>query len=412
MLGVVTPAIAAPPGAQVPVPRPPMPMARPPIATLPAAAALPAKPPAAPPKKVVRRAPPRPEPPPLPPPSLKLTITAPAPTAPAWTMRIENLDAVPVRIVADARLLSFEVTPPEGKAVRCTLPSDMRPSDDLDRGLVLPPKRAYREGLDPRMYCFGARELAALVPGATVVAHYGWPAGRRTAGPHVVSAIDGIEPKVGGTAEVVSETATLPQATSATAPGASGSAATAPSVISGATPIAGAELSPAATPSGAPQAAAGEDGDTPPKLTLSVPARIDVERPQNLSIPVKLTNAGPRAVTLLYRAQTLGFDVDGPGGPRRCRWPSDVGAPIREVFTRVGARGHASVDVLLEDLCPDETFDQAGLYTIVPRLDTRKASGKAIGMRTFDGEVQGETPLLLRVRKPASPALAARPRLE
>jgi hypothetical protein len=34
---------------------------------------------------------------------------------------------------------------------------------------VVPPGAAYVEKVDPRLYCFGEKAAAALVPGATVV---------------------------------------------------------------------------------------------------------------------------------------------------------------------------------------------------------------------------------------------------
>src|ERR1700687_1289276 len=70
----------------------------------------------------------------------------------------------------------------------------MRPGDDLDRGLVLPPGRAYVENFEPRLYCFG-KKLDALPPGAIVVARLGWT-GRGTRPPLELSSIDGVEPEV------------------------------------------------------------------------------------------------------------------------------------------------------------------------------------------------------------------------
>jgi len=50
-------------------------------------------------------------------------------------------------------------------------------------------------------------------------------------------------------------------------------------------------------------------------------------------------------------------------------------------------------------LCPEHTFDQAGLYMVRARLDTRRASGAGIGLRTFDGDVPADKATRVRVRE-------------
>ena len=88
-----------------------------------------------------------------PPANVTLAIEASSPRG-AWKMRVTNEGDVPVTIVADARLLALDVTPRSArKAVHCELPGEMRPQDDSTRPLVLPPKRAYVERFEPRLYC-------------------------------------------------------------------------------------------------------------------------------------------------------------------------------------------------------------------------------------------------------------------
>ena len=48
---------------------------------------------------------------------------------------------------------------------------------------------------------------------------------------------------------------------------------------------------------------------------------------------------------------------------------------------------------------PDETLDVAGLYTVRAGLDTRLASGKPIGLTTFDGVALATDVTLVRVRR-------------
>src|SRR5271163_1490241 len=58
-----------------------------------------------------------------------------------WTMHLSNEGAVPVVVVADARLLRLDVTARgAARARKCELPTDMRPDDDLQRPLVLAPQ--------------------------------------------------------------------------------------------------------------------------------------------------------------------------------------------------------------------------------------------------------------------------------
>src|SRR5512135_2787011 len=85
------------------------------------------------------------------PPPLVLTVTPP----PAgkgggpWRLRVANNGDVPVRIAADPRLLSLELTPKEGKPLRCVLPDDTRPTSDEGRELVVPGKRSWTVAIDP-----------------------------------------------------------------------------------------------------------------------------------------------------------------------------------------------------------------------------------------------------------------------
>ena len=328
--------------------------------------------------------------PPPPPPSVSLTIEAPAPQSP-WKMRVENTGAVPLRIVADARLLWFEITPPGAKkAVRCVLPADMRPQADLDRALVVPAKRSYSETFDPRLYCFGHAEAAALVAGAKVVAHLGFEAARaaKPVAPFEVSAIEGVEPVVGAAKDIAASPMTLPASESAAPSSASASA------------------------SPTPAKAQGDEPPFPPKLTLSVPERVNAYRPRELTIAVSVHNEGARSITLIVRPETIGFDVIAPNGAVRCKWPMSIGGTVREAYTTLHAKARATVSVLLSALCPDNTFDQGGLYVVRPRLDTRGGAAASFGLKAFDGEVIGTTTTLLRIHHGKNPPKPQRPALD
>ena len=335
------------------------------------------------------------------PPSLTLTLTTPGPDVP-WTLRVANTGAVPLKVIADARLLSFDVTPPASaiatdapartkprtrapRTVHCALPADMRPRTDDDRTLVIPPARAYAEKFDPRIFCFGSGAAAALVAGATVVAHLGWPvvvrrgSAPRLAPPYAATPIDGIEPAVAAAKEIVA------------------------SPVEIGTP-------PAATK---PEAAARP-------LSISTPAYLDTERAGDVSIGVTVANVSGATHSFLFRPETLAFEVTGPTGigvtdpspTVRCASGIDPGTSIREVFTTLTPRGRTSIGLLLKGFCPEETFDHAGLYLVRARLDTRGASGAEVGLRTFDGEVSSDKVTAIRIRREVMPFPSRRPTLE
>jgi hypothetical protein len=331
-------------------------------------------------------------------------------------MHVENLESVPLRLVADAHLLSFDVTVPgEQQPVHCILPADMRPNDDEERVLILPPGRSYGETFDPRLYCFGVHEAPALTAGATLVAHLGWaPAATRHAQSHVLSPIEGVAPAVGAARELVSTPFTIPADTvtsveSPTAP----QAPPAPT-----TPSHPSTTRPAATP--APSATAAPEPTPmpvtplalPKTLVLDLPSRLDVEHPADLTAAIRLSNEGAHPVTLLFRAEVIDFTAVSPSGGTRCHWPSQATTPIRELFATVRPHQTMTTDVLLPELCGAQFFDAPGLYVLRGALDTRRASGAAIGLTTFDGRVVAEAPMLVRVHSARDGKPRPRPTLE
>jgi hypothetical protein len=365
--------------AQVAMPRLAPPRA--PGAPRPAAPAAPAAPATPKPAAAVhwRPAPKKEAPPAGPVPDVTLAVEAPTRSGP-WTMRVTNAGEVPVRLVADARLLVLEVTPRSAtKAVRCELPADMRPADDADSALVLPPSRSYAETFDPRLYCFGGHLSDALGAGASVVAHLGWTGGNKARAPFVVQSIDGVEPVLAPVKALRAEPIGVPDD---------------PTV---------------------PLTSFGDrrpDDPDPVKLTIRGPASIDAGSPGGISIDVTLRNQGKRPVTLRFRPETLRFEVAAPRAVENCRWPLMPVAAMRELFTTVHSGGAQDLAVLLGDYCSGHVFDDPGLLVIRPALDTRKASGADIAIKTFDGEVVATTPTLLRLHQGAKPPQLRRPHLE
>jgi hypothetical protein len=315
---------------------------------------------------------------PGPAPEVRLAIVAPTARGP-WTMRLTNDGVVPLRVIADARLLVLEVTPRGApKPIRCELPPDMRPADDQERALVMPAKRAYSESFEPRLYCFG-RSLDALAPGAVVVARLGWPGRSAATPPYAAAPIDGIEPVVAPLTSVDAPPIALPDDPTAQLVG-----------------------------DGAPHR---DDEDTP-TLALAGSTAVDAAATESLEIPLTLRNESSHEVTLRFRPETISFDVVGPVGVESCTWPTLPGAAMREAFTTIPRKAATSLSVMLPAYCSGHTFDQGGLFVIRPRLDTRRASGASIGLRTFDGVVIATTPTLVRLRRGTVPPPLLRPRLD
>lgn len=322
------------------------------------------------------------EPEPTPAPQVTLEVTPGAGGAP-WRLQVTNKESTPVRLVADPRLLILELTPPapaeppkkparpgralEVKGLRCELPSELRPASDADHDLVVPPSRSWSTTFDPIFYCFGARERAALVPGTTVKARYGWSPGKgKPSAPFVVTLTDAAA-KLAPAKEIASETFSLKDA------------------------VVGEDPAKKATDASAP--------------ALSTPPSVDVARGAEVGTDITFTNPTDRALTLLFRANMFEFTVVGPHGGATCGEPRSVATPIRELLTTVPAKGSTHTSVLVSSVCPAGTFDDAGIYRVIPRLDTRSASGRSMGIRTWDGVAVGKAPLLIRVRSPRSPEL-------
>jgi hypothetical protein len=290
-----------------------------------------------------------------------------------WTVRLTNEGDQPVRAVADVRDLSFDLTPRGAhQAVRCELPASMLPEDPLARAVVLAPRRVFVQSIDPRLYCFGAKAFAALAPGAIAVARL------QPRGPAAVAPIDGVEPPVAPLRVVEAAPVALPD-----------------------------DPTPDLPPSW-PRA----DASRRPALTLTGPERIDAASTQDIALPLTLRNEGSSPVIVRFRPDTLGFEVRRPGLTQQCAWPAPSPAPAtRELYEAVPAHGSAQITIVLSAYCPNATFERRGLLAVKPWLDTRNASGKALGLRTFDDLVVATRPTLVRLQQTSTPEPATAPEL-
>ncbi len=305
-------------------------------------------------------------PPPPPPPPVTLELDAPT-LDHGWTVKLKNTGIDPVRIVADARLLSFDVT--SGTHTQhCTLPADMIPSTDTERTLVVPGNRSWSVHLDPLLYCFGAAQVAALVPGAVVTASFGWISTRYQP-PFAVIPTTMVDGGVGAARIVTAAAVTL----------------AAPPELDAGTTIATHD---AATPT-PPDA-------YPVHFKTSLPERLDVSHASGQSVTVSIQNDTDRSVRTLATPPTIGFIVYSPtGAVSRCGADMGVGA-IAELTTTFGPHARSSVTVDLGAICGAQ-LRKPGLYRIRPRLDTRHTTPPTGATSFWSGEAVG-APMLLRVR--------------
>jgi hypothetical protein len=252
----------------------------------------------------------------------------------------------------------------------------MRPDNAMERSLVLPPKRAYVETFEPRLYCFEGKDLDALASGAVVVARLG-PSSAARGAFDAVTPIDDVKPEVDGRKFLESAPIRLSD-----------------------------EPVPAAWPAVERQPGA-------PKLALTAPEAVDAASSDLIEIPVTLKNGGSSPLVVRFRPEMLRFDVVRRSGTGHCVWPVVTAAATRELFTTLPAKkGNAQVVVDLGDYCIGSTMDRAGLLAVWPRLDTRTGSGESIGIRSFDGQVIGTSPTFVRLHRGREPAPLAHPHVE
>jgi hypothetical protein len=299
--------------------------------------------------------------------NVTLAITAPSARG-RWTLHVTNEGEQPVRVVADARLLTLEVTPRSARApVRCVLPDDMRPGGDLERAQVILPGRGYDESFEPRLYCFGAGKLDALVPGAIVIGRLGFSSRPASQPPFEVSSIEGGEPELAPLKSIESPPIALPDDPTAWA-----------------VPVmAGKDTA---------------DADTP-RVSLQGPVSVDAASPNEIAIPLTLRNDGAHATVVRFRPEVLDFDIIGPGGVERCDWPTVPAAALPEMFTTLAPKAAETLEVTLSSYCTGHGLDQPGLIVVWPRLDTHDATGAELHMRSFDGEVVAGAPTIVRLHR-------------
>jgi hypothetical protein len=278
----------------------------------------------------------------LPPPPVELTF---APDATAresshrWVVSLRATDEV--EVLADRRLLWLEVRS-EGsrRALRCESPVRPRRADP-SRSRSLRSGETWAEWLDIRSVCWGAA-LRAIEGGADVTAHFGSARWRATIVAHDAT---------GAWRELVQPSTHV-------------AAHTHESAAAGAVRVALADA--------------------------------DVASGQRLSLRVSV-RAGDHPVRAWVRPDRVRFRVVAPDGASHvCFLPRGGGAPIPDLFARLGTRRGATLALDARQFCGRDVFAYEGVYEVTPILDL-DASGEGWGMDTPLGTFEGQ-PAVVRIR--------------
>lgn len=318
---------------------------------------------------------------------LRLIVRERGPQHP-WDAVILNDSDTAVWLAADPRLIWFEVKPPgKTKPQLCRLPEEAFPEQPAGpTRLWLEPGDRAAHRFDPRLYCFAEAGQKLLVPGATVIPHFGWPEkvkqrwknGRLTrevidAPPHVAHLLD-------------QETAQALETGEAYPTG------HAIKVLHG-EPFAlrstyswwAAERLP-------------ETEEKPHRFELVVNQGSDAGSEREPTVTLTLRNRAREGRYVYFRRDLVTYEVMGPEGVTLCEPPPEERAPDRHGFLYLRSGESVSVTSRLVETCPRGTFSRAGLYLVHARFEGT-VSGAEYELEAFVGRVLSETPATVRIRK-------------
>jgi hypothetical protein len=325
-------------------------------------------------------------------PTLEFQVIEHGPDQP-WVLQIDNRGDAPVQLVADARLLWFEVQTSASKVpVTCRLPKPLWPEFAVrEARLTLPPGHGFRRAFDPRFFCFAPVAQTLLVPNARVVPHFGWPQPTRTVwkqGKRIEELLLPEEPPF-----VASTLLSVPGAASA-ANDASTSEPTrgvkhllAPSLL----------LSSAYSVWSEPPSATDEQ-----TLVLDAQDGADADEERDVTIATALTNRSKRAQRIYLRAELVRYHASGPEGSFECRSAPISGPSDASSFTTLQPGKTLRLVERLIEVCPRGNFARPGLYEVKASYQTHW-SGQQLGIDAFTGELVSERSVFVRIRTGEKP---------
>lgn len=341
---------------------------------------------------------------PQPPAALEFVVVQQGPAQP-WVMGIINRGEHNARLVADPRLLSFQVNVPgKKKPVTCELPDPLRPTRAHARyGVWLEPGEGVVKAFDPRLYCFAASGQQVLVPGAIVTPKFGWSEKVKTVwkgGKKQQVPVAQTEPFI-ARIDAPSEphAAAQPQVQSeATAPGILSSSES--DEDRGTVAVKGLHAPPIALNS---EYQAWSAAALPRPAKTDAPIAIDMQQGSDAAsdlyatVEVTLKNKSRQTQYVYFRRELLNLEVMGPGGAASCDPEPDTRAPDRQAFLRLAPGQRMSIPSRLVELCPKDTFARPGFYLVHARFEAA-ATGEQFGLEAYVGRVATEHPANVRIR--------------
>jgi hypothetical protein len=338
---------------------------------------------------------------------LSLMVAERGPRQP-WRLSLTNHSQHPVQLVADPRLLWFEVlVPGKRKPQTCQLPDTLFPNRASRKlSVVLFPGDAVVHTFDPRWYCFAESGQWRLVPGAFVTPHFGWAEKHRTVwkkGKRVQVQTKQTEPFVARVIQHAPEGASLLPGDSGDAPEAAGTSIKEVIAPSFALPSSYAAWSSTRLDSDR------DDPDAVPfELKLTNGSDAQAERTATVGLTVR--NRAKRAQYVYVRRELISFEVMGPRGLVNCDPEPDLRAPDRQAFQYLRPGGKVTITSRLVELCPRGTFAQPGLYLVHARLDANQ-TGDEYDLEAYVGRIVSKQPVSVRIRTGETPAMRTQRRM-
>lgn len=337
----------------------------------------------------------------------------------AWRLHIVNEGDQPVELVADTRLLWFEVKlPGKKKQSLCKLPDALAATNPPEPRLIvhLEPGEGVADQIDPRLYCFAEGDQKLLVPGAEVTPHFGWPEAppkkRWKRGKLVEEPTLQKPPFVARQsleAESHVEQPTRPVSPKAAARLTSAGVAGADKQLEGAGLTLRSEYA-AWSHQSTPQTPSGDtDSDAVlPPIGLRLIQGSDAKAEHEATIKLTLFNQSPLPTYVYFRREMVSFEVAGPAGVIQCPGRLDERSPERSSFLQLARGAKREFACRLAELCPRGTFGVPGLYLVYARFDAT-LSGHEQGIDAFVGPVYSRTPATVRIRTGEEAIFTKRP---
>jgi len=332
---------------------------------------------------------------------LRFTIIQQGPDQP-WVMGVVNDGQDWVELVADPRLVRFEVkVPGKKKAEKCQLPDDLFPKRGQRQYRVyLGPGQGVVKAFDPRLYCFASTGQHVLVPGAIISPSFGWPEKTKTVwkgGKRQTVKLAQEEPFVARIRKVGSETSE--QA------GGEPAAAGESEAAANAAPEPNPDIKTLSSPSFSlgsdyrKWSAAGlpEKEADPSPIGIEMRQGSDAHSQMSATIAITLVNREKKTRYVYFRRELLSFEVMGPGGFARCDPQPDVRVPDRHGFLRLAPGQKMTITSRLIELCPVDTFARPGFYIVHARFDAEE-SGEEYDLDAYVGRVATQKPANVRIR--------------